>query len=85
MGRISSRGYEDGIQISAGPSLFRARFLALSFMFKTDWQGNSDAATWSIGLLIRVPTLRNPDVNHPPTLCLCKPGMLLSDYSPVLI
>lgn len=36
-------------------------------MFKADWQRNSDAATWSIWLLIRAPTLRNPNDNplHP--------------------
>lgn len=63
------RGYEDGIQISGG----RPAFLALSLTFKADWQGNSDAATWSIWLLIHVSALRKSNVSPPPALRLCRP------------
>lgn len=67
-GRIISRGDEDRIQISAGgPRLPRACFLALSFMFKADWQWNSDAATWSIWLLIRGPTSQKAQWQPPPS------------------
>lgn len=41
-------------------------FLALSFMFKADWQWHSDAATWSIWLLIRSPTPQKPQWQPPP-------------------
>lgn len=89
MGRISSRGYEDRIQISTSLnhsaqnplSVHGARsvcFLSLSFMFRADWQENSDAVTWSIWPLIRASALRNcsdrapsPD-HHRARACLCQ-------------
>lgn len=69
MGGLFRGGDEDRIQISAGgPRLPRVRFLALSFMFKADWQWHSDAATWSIWLLIRGPTPQKPQWQPPPSL-----------------